>query len=188
MRLLNQDPFETIIAFIISSNNNITRIRKSMDALSQHFGTHLGFHFGKERYAFPSPESIASSTPAFLREACGLGYRDISVYEAAKKFASGEVRIQALQTLESEDLDRALQSFRGIGQKVSDCIVLFGFRKWDAFPVDVWTRRALDQIVFPGDQSKNDALRIRAEELFGEYSGIAQQLLFYYVREHKLRS
>lgn len=149
LRILVQPSFEAIVAFLISSNNNITRIRKSMEAIAFHYGTPLGEHFGRERYAFPTPQQLSMATALDLREKCGVGYRDTAVYEAAQKFADGTLSLDALARQDDATLEATLLSMRGIGQKVSDCIVLFGFHRMCSFPVDVWTKRALEVLIFP---------------------------------------
>lgn len=168
IRILRQDPWETLISFIISQNNNIPRIKKIISAMCESCGKALG---GGE-YAFPTPEALCSEgADGLLRFGCG--FRAKYIYGAAKMVAEGEIDLAAVPEMkEYADADEYLRRIAGVGPKVSACTLLFGFGRLDAFPIDVWVKRIMEKR-FPNGL---DYTR------FGEYAGIAQQYLFYYER------
>ena len=161
IRILNQQPFETVISFIISASNNIPRIKKIIASLCDNFG---------ENGQFPTPEKLASlelSDLAVIR----AGFRDKYILDCAKKVASGEIDLDKIKTMTYDEASRELQKINGVGQKVADCSLLFGFGFCEAFPKDVWIKRILRHFYGVEDN--------RALNFFG-YDGIAQQYLFYY--------
>ena len=165
IRILNQDPFETLINFIISQNNNIPRIKGIVERLCENFGTPAGFG-----YAYPRPEKLASLDRedfAPLR----AGFRDKYILDAARKVASGEVAPENISGLTTEEAEYELMKIKGVGKKVAQCVLLFGFHRLDAFPVDVWIKRALEAL-YPDGTNITDS----------PYAGIAQQYIFYYAR------
>lgn len=182
IRILRQPPFETLISFIISQNNNIGRIKKNIAALCAAFGEPVGTGIsgisgGSTDYAFPTPERLAAADAESLH-ALGLGYRAEYVRDAARAVASGELDLSAIAAMDTPAGLDALCRIRGIGPKVASCVLLFGFAKDDAFPMDVWVRRLMARY-YPGER---DGRR------FGRYAGIAQQYLFDYERSMAARS
>ncbi len=170
IRILRQDPWETICSFIISQNNNIPRIKKIIAALSRAYGDAVNFE-GTTHYSFPSAESLAK---AGIEEIFALhtGFRAKYIYDAACKVTSGELDLSAIFAADPSTAMELLCSVKGIGPKVASCAMLFGFDKTEAFPIDVWIGRVLEKY-YP------DGLDIDA---LGKYAGIAQQYLFYYER------
>ena len=175
IRILNQDPFETIISFIISQNNNIPRIRKNIESLCRAYGEPVE---GSEAVSpdggtvcsFPSPEALAAAGVSDLA-AMKLGYR------------SGYIKAGAEQYLKEgcPDCREALLAFRGIGPKVANCIMLFGLRDTAAFPVDTWVKQIMnDMYGFEPNDAKG--MQAFASDKFGDLAGYAQQYLFYYYR------
>lgn len=167
IRILRQEPWEALCTFIISQNNNIKRIKGIVERLCESFGDKIS-----EGYAFPTAERLASldrSEFAPLR----AGFRDKYILDAAKKTASGEINLEACYTLPYDEARAELMKIKGVGVKVADCTLLFGMHRIEAFPVDVWMKRALE-ILFPGMTASD----------FGEYAGIAQQYIFHYSRMH----
>lgn len=166
LRLLRQDPWETLVSFILSQNSNIPRIKKMIETLCEKFGKKLpgGGH------AFPAPEALAAlNSEALAPVKCG--YRAGYILDAARRAASGEFDPSALENLPSDELCRELQKIRGVGPKVAECVLLYGFSRVERYPVDVWIKRAMAAFFplgFP-PQIKNCA-------------GIAQQFLFHYAR------
>lgn len=181
MRLLNQDPFETIITFIISANNNIGRIRKIVENICKYCAKALEFE-GKEYYAFPAPEELAEVSEETLRE-LGAGYRAEYIRDTAKRIADG-YDLKRFYTMEYAEAKAELTKLKGIGPKVADCILLFAYNKKNAFPLDVWMKRVLEELYGFVPKSYAEAERF-AEERFGGYAGIAQQYLFHYMRSSK---
>ena len=169
IRVLNQEPWETLCSFIISQNNNIKRIKGIIARLCENFGENKG-----DYYTFPTAEKIASLTLedlAVLRS----GFRAKYILDAAKKVASGEIDLQNLKDLSVDDARLELMKIKGVGPKVADCALLFSHRHIDAFPKDVWIKRAM-QVLFDGELPKEAQ----------EYAGIVQQYIFFYARETKL--
>ena len=161
IRILNQQPFETVVSFIISASNNIPRIKKIIATLCDNFG---------KNGAFPTPAALAAldtSDLAVIR----AGFRDKYIIDCAKKVATGEIDLDKIKTMDYTSAARELQKINGVGQKVADCSLLFGFGFTEAFPKDVWIKRILRYFYGVSDNSTLD---------FGGYDGIAQQYLFYY--------
>ena len=177
--LLVQDPWEVLISFIVSQNNNIPKITRSIEGLARALGAPLedGVH------AFPSPARLAAAHPATLR-ACHLGYRAPYVREAARRVADGRLDLNRLRRLPDDEAREALRELPGIGDKVADCVLLFALGHVTAFPVDVWVRRAVERLYFDGRPRSLREIRAFARDRFGPLAGYAQQHLFVYARAH----
>lgn len=167
IRILRQDPFETLISFIISQRKNIPAIQASVDKLCRTCGEKIA----KDTYAFPTPEAIAGLSEEELKS-CSLGYRAPYVSETAKRVASGETDPEALREYNDEELLSELLSFYGVGKKVASCVMLFAYHRTASFPVDVWIQRVMDEH-YHG--------RFPVEKYPG-YAGILQQYMFFYAR------
>lgn len=187
IRILKQDLWETIISFIISANNNIPRIKKIIERLSENYGNEMVWK-GQKYYAFPTPEQLSKASVQDLR-ALGLGFRDKRVYETTRIILSGEVSLQSLENItDSNVLREELNKLPGIGDKVADCIMLFSMKRFDVFPIDVWVRRVMNELYIKNeDETKVNKKEIRslAEQKYGNLAGIAQQYLFYWKREEE---
>lgn len=185
IRILNQDLWETIISFIISANNNIPRIKKIINAISKEYGNKIVFE-DKEYYTFPSVENLAKASVEDLRK-LGLGFRDKRVYNTTHMILENKIDLNNLKSLDSTfKMKEELLKLDGVGEKVADCILLFALQRRDAFPVDVWVRRVMNDLYIHSDnEEKLDKKMIRniAEEKFEDIAGIAQQYLFYWRRE-----
>lgn len=166
IRILRQDGWEALASFIISQNNNIKRISGIIERLCEHFGDPIG----EGLYAFPPPERLAGCTVEDLAP-LRCGFRARYLIDAAQKVCGGTVRLDALATLPLADARAMLMQIVGVGRKVADCALLFGFYRLECFPVDVWIGRALKELFADGFP----------EEL-APYAGIAQQMLFHYMR------
>lgn len=167
IRILSQDPFEALISFIISQCNNIPRIKGLIAALCERYGQRLEAPDGTLTYAFPTPESILAHPLSSLTE-LKVGYRDEYIYSACRAVCEGIIdEILAAKT--THEAEQILTSMHGVGRKVAACVLLFGFGRLDAFPVDVWMKRALARN-FPD---------CRDFSVFGQYAGVAQQYMFY---------
>ncbi len=167
IRILRQEPWEALCTFIISQNNNIKRIKGIVERLCESFGDKID-----DYYTFPSAEKLAELAPEDLAP-IRAGFRNKYIIDAAVKVNSGEVVLEKCRTLEYDDARAELMKIKGVGVKVADCTLLFGLHRVEAFPVDVWMKRALEKL-FP-DMTEND---------FGDYAGIAQQYIFHYSRMH----
>ncbi len=182
IRILNQDKWETLISFIISQNNNIPRIKKCINSLAETLGSKAGEAGGKVFYNLPSPEVLAGASAEDL-EPCRLGYRTKYLIETAGMVAEeGLDSLERLGTDEvtSDEAFERLQRYSGVGPKVANCIALFSLGRTDRFPIDVWVKKVMHQLYgIPENNMK--AMAEFAEAHFGEYGGIAQQYLFYYI-------
>lgn len=183
IRILRQDLWETIISFIISASNNIPRIKGIIERFCQSFGEEIHY-MGKTYYSFPTPEKTASLTMEDL-SVIRAGFRDKYIINAAKKIADGKLSLDYVKTLPTPEAKQALMSLTGVGNKVSDCILLFGLNRADAFPVDVWIKRIMEYCYFDGEQPIS-AISAFAENKFGALGGFAQQYLFFWARENKI--
>jgi N-glycosylase/DNA lyase len=174
LRIIKQDPFECLMSYILSSQNNIKRINKMVDELSRQFGKKMKFD-GREVYAFPSLTDLKGSCSNDFRS-CRLGFRDRYLEDAVKKLVSKEIKLEKISKMPYPKAMEELMKVKGIGKKVASCILLFGYNKYESFPVDVWIERAL-QTYFPGKDAS----------YFGKYAGYAQEFLYMYIRGLKQR-
>ncbi len=170
IRILKQNRWETLCSFIFSQCNNITRITGIIERFCDLYGRPIPFE-GGVIFDFPSPETVAGLTEAQLAP-LKSGYRAPYVIEAARQVADGRLDLDKLSRLPSQQAREKLKKLPGVGDKVANCVLLFGLEKREAFPVDVWIRRALKEN-FPLDFDP---------AVFGPYGGIAQQYIFYYAR------
>lgn len=176
IRLLKQDPWETIISFIISANNNIPRIKKIVESLCFNFGNKIEFA-DNVYYTFPDAKTISKLTIEEL-DVIKSGFRAKYILDAAKKVAEGVVDINLPYTMDTDSAREYLKQIKGVGNKVADCILLFAYQKYDVFPKDVWTKRVLHEL-YGVEESEFDNFVLSH---FGELAGYAQQYLFYYMR------
>lgn len=182
IRVFAQEPFETLITFIISANNNIGRIAGIVERLCALCGEKAEFD-GKEYYLFPKPESIAALEESELVR-IGSGYRAPYIKKSAAIIAGG-YQLEKLRDMPLDIARKELLKFPGVGPKVADCVLLFGLGHTDAFPVDVWIGRAMSEIYFDGESPKKKQLEA-AIRAIGSESGIVQQYIFHYARQTAL--
>ncbi len=176
--LMRQDPWECLVSFVISAFNNIPKIELTLDRLCRRFGTSVD---GAVRL-FPSPAAIAGTDLNELRS-CLLGYRAPYLLEVAKRVEGGDFDLSALVELSFDEARERLLTFPGVGAKVADCVLLFAYGRIEAFPVDVWVKRAVERLYFRGRQKTERYIRAWAQEQFGSLAGYVQQHLYYYIRE-----
>ena len=185
IRILHQDFWECIISFIISANNNIPRIKKIIERISQKYGDPIEFE-GKVYYTFPTPKQLSKATIQDLRE-LGLGFRDQRVYETTRMIQEKQVDLSKIQEMNDTDLIREeLLKLPGVGPKVADCIMLFSLKRFDVFPIDVWVRRVMNELYIHNQNEEKVSKKVLndlAEKKFLGMAGIAQQYLFYWKRE-----
>ena len=175
IRILNQNPIETILSFIISANNNIKRIQSLVEKLCAKCGTNVGDYF-----AFPTLEQICTLSVDDLKQ-MGMGFRAKYIYSTAKTLC--EVKFDNWNKLDTEKLLFELKKLAGVGPKVADCIALFGYHKMDTFPVDTWVEKIYNCYFSAEKITNRQIIHKNLLNLFGENSGYAQQYLFYYKRE-----
>ena len=171
IRILKQEPWETLITFILSQRKNIPAIKQAVEKLCAAAGRKIGEENGEALYAFPTAPEIMSLGLSGLR-ACGLGYRAPYIYRAAEACCEGSLRLSELETLEDEELFTALCALYGVGRKVAHCSMLFGFHRMNAFPVDVWMDRVW-KTRYP------DGIPV---ETYAPWAGVMQQYMFAYER------
>ncbi len=176
IRILRQDFFEMMISFIISQNKNIPSIKSTVEAISRKYGTPIdpGTRKGKCLYAFPTPQQLAAATKEELR-ALKVGYRDEYILRAARAAAEGELDLAGIGSCGYQEAFQRLIALPGIGEKVANCICLYGLHHIEVFPVDVWIKRILKEIY----QDQFDPGR------YNGYAGIVQQYMFFYMRSRK---
>ncbi len=165
IRILRQDPWETLCSFIISQNNNIPRIKGIIDRLCKLCGEQV-----PGGYAFPTPEALASKSLDDL-STMRAGFRARYLLDAAHKVSTGAIDLPSLYKADIDEARKTLTSICGVGPKVAECVLLFGFHRLEAFPVDVWIKRAITYFYQEG-----------FPEFARPYGGIAQQYLFHYIR------
>jgi len=182
IRVLNQEPFETLISFIISANNNIKRIRLIIENISKNFGQKKEYN-GQEFFSFPSVEELSKATEADLA-ACGAGYRAPYIVDTVSKLADG-FDLEAIGNMPYLEARKKLCELKGVGKKVADCVLLYSMGFTNAFPLDVWIKRVVHNI-YGFESEKDEEILGFVEDTFGEHAGIAQQYLFYYVKQNKL--
>ena len=185
IRLLRQDPWEAMVTFIISARNSIPLIRRSVELIAKAYGDPIPKTCqeatGEPFYSFPGPERLAGASIEELLE-CRTGFKAPYIKEAAEKIASGSFDLYGVRDLEYPDAKSKLMELRGIGTKVSDCILLFSFGFYQAFPIDVWVTRIMRYFYFDSKKVPLRAISEFAHEKFGNLAGYAQQYLFYYAR------
>ncbi|MCF0136783.1 MAG: DNA-3-methyladenine glycosylase 2 family protein [Oscillospiraceae bacterium] len=172
IRILRQEPWEALCSFIISQCNNISRIKGIVEKLCRCFGDELKAG-DVVCYGFPSAERLADLTPEELAP-LRAGYRAEYIITAAKAVSDGSLDLEALKRMNCRDAVKELRKLKGIGEKVANCVVLFGLSHMEAFPVDVWMKRALKENFPEGFDP----------ESLGAYAGLAQQYIFYYARSN----
>lgn len=182
IRLLNQDPFEMLITFMISSNNNIQRIRQSVDGLAKAYGDEMLAIDGSVYYTFPRPEQLKNVSSDAYR-ALGLGYRDRAVEEAVQRIVLEKIDLLEPFLMGTAEAKAWLKTFKGIGDKVANCILLFAYQKKEVFPIDTWVKRVVRELYDIKGDGKAEANFV--EKHFTLYGGYAQQYLFYYMRSKK---
>ena len=187
IRILNQDLWECIISFIISDNNNIPRIKKIIERISEKYGKEIEFE-GKIYYTFPDIQELSKASVQDLRE-LGMGFRDIRVYNTTHMILNNDINLDKIKNMKSTlQMKEELLKLDGVGPKVADCILLFSLKRLDAFPIDVWVRRVMNDLYIHNDDENKvnkKQLQLLAEEKFLGLAGIAQQYLFYWKREQE---
>lgn len=181
IRILKQDGWEMLISFIISSNNRIPMIQRAINNISERYGRKIGTYRGKDYYAFPSPEELSRASIEDFRD-CKTGFRDKYIYHTTRAVLDEKIDLKTFVDMDQDTCHKELMKFKGVGAKVADCIALFGMRKYQSFPVDVWVKRVMQEFYGAEDMSL-PKMRKFGMELFGDDAGFAQQYLFYYVRE-----
>lgn len=180
IRILKQEPFEVLISFILSQNKNIPAIKKTIEQLCELYGEKREWKGPDgERtlsyYTFPTPLALASADPKDLRKT-GMGYRDAYVLRASEAIATGALDFIALMECDAGEARNQLKTIHGVGDKVANCISLYGLHHLDVYPVDVWIAKTVKEI-YKGQFDWT---------LYQGQAGIVQQYMFYYKRSKSL--
>jgi N-glycosylase/DNA lyase len=177
MRILRQEPWECLSAFICSATSNLRRIASNMESIADAMGRRITLD-GVSRCTFPSAGLVADSGETFLRE-LGLGFRAKYLAHAASEIARGNLELEELRRMSYRDARTRLVDLPGIGPKIADCVLVFSLDKLEAFPIDRWVSRAVGEWYLDGANLKYDEIVRWAHEYFGYYAGYAQQYLFH---------
>lgn len=177
LRILRQDHWECLASYVLSINNNIPNISR----IVEHFSSCLGEPVGFGLHSFPPPEKIACQDSGFLRQS-KCGFRDRYLKDAAERVVSGEVNLADLELIPTEQARERLMRIRGVGPKVADCVLLFGYHRLDVFPADVWISRAMSRYYLGGRKVTPKMAREEGMRRFGPLAGYAQEYLFWMAR------
>ncbi len=170
-RIINQDPFEMCISYIISQNNNVKRISHSIDLLCKKYGTKIKYK-DNDYYLFPIYDQLKDLKATDYRE-FGVGFRDKYIYE----FINNYKKLKDINSLSTEDALKELMKIKGIGLKVASCILLFGYKRLDTFPIDTWVKQNIS--INYGIKDDQKTIEKFARERYKEYSGLAIQYMFH---------
>ena len=184
LRLVRQPPWECLCSYICSTNSNIPTIRRRIRAIAQQFGDGIDAE-GTTSFSFPDPSRISCTGDVSSLVECRLGYRMPYVFKTACKVTARKGWEETIAALPYGEARRELTKFPGIGPKAADCVLLFAFQKYEAFPVDVWIRRIMREHYLPElpqdtalTGREYDAIRTFARKHFGPYCGIAQEYIY----------
>lgn len=195
LRICRQEPWECLISYICASYKSIPAIKKMITNLSRCFGKKLTFD-GYDFYTFPKPNDLIQTSLNDIQN-CGLGFRSKRVLETAKLVNSRGTFLKELKYLDYQIAKRELLRLPGVGHKVADCALLFSLEKLEAFPIDVWMKRAVTTLYFGHFESsfikrisvkgsitpkEYETIGSFGRKYFGEYAGYAQEYLFHYLR------
>ena len=176
-KIINQPKFETIISYILSSNNRVPQIAKALNNISEKYGKKVVFE-DKEYYLFPTLDEIKNCTKEELRE-LKTGFRDEYIYEFINKLSNKEFDMDLIDNMSSDDAMDYLLTNKGIGEKVASCILLFGDSRFDVFPIDTWVKKYMKDNY---NITEIKDIRTFTKEKYKEYSGLIIQYMFHYKR------
>ena len=180
LKMINQDPFETLIAYIISQNNRVTSIANALNLLSMNYGEKVMFK-DKEYYLFPTIEKLLKLNISDFRN-CKVGFRDKYLFEIIENINNKNLELEKIYNMTGEEALKYLVNFKGIGMKVASCILLFAYQKFDVYPIDTWVKKFMkEDYGIEGEQN----IREFTNNIYGEYSGLAIQYMFNYKRNKK---
>lgn len=180
LRILRQDPWECLVSFICSANNNIARISQNVESISRTYGNRIAVD-GEERWAFPSPAAVAGAGEQALRD-LRLGYKAEYIDRTANIVSDGHIDLFSLRETAYEDALEAVTGLPGVADKIGNCVLLFSLDKLESFPVDVHIERAVEREYAPrfdGKPMTKKRMREWAQDRFGPHAGYANQYLFF---------
>lgn len=185
VRILNQEFHEMLISFIISQNKQIPHIKQLVKRISEEYGEYLGEINGKKYYSFPEVEILGTITEEKFRE-MKTGFRAPYLADAVQKLSKNVISAVDFQGMDEDAARKKLMQIKGVGEKVANCVMLFGLGYRNAFPIDVWMKRIMETLYFQGEDTKKELIADFAKEMYGEYGGYAQQYLFCYGRDNNV--
>jgi N-glycosylase/DNA lyase len=177
LRLIRQPPWECLASYICATYANIPGIRRKIALLSETFGRPIYRDSEPVFYSFPSAETLADSALCDISR-CSLGYRAPYLCQTAQDITADPGWVDRIYALGYGPARRDLMRLMGVGPKVADCVLLFGFQKYEAFPVDVWIARIMQQCYGVPEKGGYERISRRGRELFGAYAGYAQEYLY----------
>lgn len=180
IRILNQEPWECLISFIISQNNRIPMIKKVIQNISREYGEKI-----ENEFSFPDYSKLLPIDVSELM-LCKTGFRAKYILDAAHKVSTNQVDLNNIDSLTTAELSKMFMSINGVGPKVSDCVMLFSCKREEVFPTDVWVKRIMQHFYFEGKETDIKTIHEYAYDKFGKYAGFAQQYLFHYARQLKI--
>lgn len=181
LKVLNQNPWEILISFIISANNNIKRITKIIENISKEFGNEISIDGEVVGYSFPTAEKLAEASIESLM-ACNLGYRADYIKSTSQSIIDGVVNLDEISNMNYDLGKKELMKLKGVGGKVADCILLFSMNKSEAFPIDTWVKKIMKHFYIKNEIVKDAEMKAFIVDYFGRDAGILQQYLFHYIR------
>lgn len=185
VRILNQEFHEVLISFIISQNKQIPQIKQLVKRISEEYGEYLGEINGEKYYSFPEVEILGTITEEKFRE-MKTGFRAPYLADAVQKLSKNVISAVDFQGMDEDAARKKLMQIKGVGEKVANCVMLFGLGYRNAFPIDVWMKRIMETLYFQGEDTKKELISDFAKEMYGEYGGYAQQYLFCYGRDNNV--
>ena len=180
LRMIHQDPFETLIAYIISQNNRVPSIANALNLLSLNYGEKVIFK-DKEYYLFPTIDNLSKLSIEDFRN-CKVGFRDKYLYEIIECLNNKKLELDKIYDMSGDQALKYLVEFKGIGMKVASCILLFAYQKFDVYPVDTWVKKFMKEDYNIEGESN---IRKFTYDTYKEYSGLAIQYMFNYKRNKK---
>lgn len=180
LKMIHQDPFETLISYIISQNNRVPSIANSLNLISYNYGEKVTFK-NKDYYLFPKFDKLKNLSEEDFRK-CKVGFRDKYICGILKSINEKDLDLDSIYNMDSEKSLNYLMSFKGIGNKVASCILLFAYQKFDVYPIDTWVKKFMKE-----DYNIEGEKNIKEFTLntYNEYSGLAIQYMFNYKRNNK---
>lgn len=182
IHILKQQPFETLISYIISANNNIPRIKKIINTLCEQNGNLVEYN-KKIYYTFPKASQLANTSLEKIN-LCRAGFRSKYIYKTSQMVNDSKYDFNQLKNMSYNEAKRDLKKFAGVGDKVADCILLFTGINTMSFPVDVWVKRVMEELYLEKETSQSDINKYGIDK-FKQYAGFANTYLFYYIRNNK---
>ena len=180
LKMINEPKLEVIISYILSASNSVSNIRNSLNNISRMFGEKVIFR-GEEYYLFPSIDKLMKASITDFRS-CKTGFRDKYIYGIIQDIVSGRFDYSLIDNMNSIDALKYLMSYKGIGEKVASCILLFGYHRFDVFPIDTWVKKYMK------DKYNLDKVSDIRKFMFDKYSndcGLVIQYIFHYSRNIK---